>query len=181
MGSFYLESAVGFRSKSRQFSFYAVPELTLGEGAINPSAGSATGGTLVFVSGKKFARSARLSCRFGGDGDATAYVRSPVTAATLVSSTLISCRTPERVGHVAGNVDVRVSINGAHFTPLGQLSFSYTVPERVFHLLPPSGSHLGGTEGSYCKVVLVCRGKQLTLPTAPRPTQLCSHGRRDEL
>ena len=147
VGSFYLESAVGFRSRSRQFSFYSQPQLSSGGSAIHPSSGSATGGTLIFISGQMFLQSTRLSCRFGSDTDATVYVSSPVVRATFLSSTLISCRTPERVGHVAGKVPVRVSVNGEHFSPLGQLSFTYTVPERVFHVVPPSGSHLGGTDG----------------------------------
>lgn len=147
VGSFYLESAVGFRSRSRQFSFYSQPQLTSGGSAIHPSSGSATGGTLIFISGQKFLQSTRLSCRFGSDSDATAYVSSPIALATFLSPTLISCRTPERVGHVAEKVSVRVSVNGEHFSPLGQLSFRYTVPERVFHVVPTSGSHLGGTDG----------------------------------
>jgi hypothetical protein len=93
---------------------------------------SGRAGQVVTVSGRHFAQSSELSCRFGLDGSLRGQ---------YVSSTLVECKVPERG---AGTVTVTVSNNGADMSPT-LVWYSYSAASVAFSMAPSSGPVSGGT------------------------------------
>jgi hypothetical protein len=95
------------------------------------------------VSGRHFAQSGELSCRFGLDGSSRGQ---------YVSSTLVECNAPERG---AGTVTVTVSNNGGVDARTGQIAFEYKAGLSVRVIRPSHGPVTGGTS-----VTLIGAGMQ---------------------
>ena len=93
---------------------------------------SGRGGQVVTVSGRHFAQSGELSCRFGLDGSSRGQ---------YVSSTLVRCKVPERG---AGTVTVTVSNNGVEAGLEGVL-FALQDLKSVWKVHPSNGPVSGGT------------------------------------
>ena len=104
---------------------------------------SGRGGQVVTVSGRHFAQSGELSCRFGLDGSSRGQ---------YVSSTLVRCKAPERG---AGTVTVTVSNNGGLDARTGQIAFEYKAGLSVRVIRPSHGPVTGGTS-----VTLIGAGMQ---------------------
>jgi plastocyanin len=97
---------------------------------VSPSSGTATGGTVVSISGTNFSTSGTTTVTFGG---------SAATNVNVASSTSITATTP---AHAAGTVDVVVNTGGSSATASG--AFTY-VALSVTSITPNTGSTAGGT------------------------------------
>ena len=127
--------------------FFSYENATTRVDATLPVAGPSSGGSLLNVSGVGFADLGQLTCRFGSP--------AMVSNATLVSSSMVQCRSPPYSGPVvfsAASVAskrewVRVSLNGQQYF-FSDFRFVYYSQERVrVSALVPQGSELaGGTQ-----------------------------------
>lgn len=97
-----------------------------------PASGSALGGTLVRVSGKGFADSNELACKFG----------EALAKATFVSAQEVVCETPS-VGSNTSRVGLAVSNNGLEWA--AALPFAYSPQPRAYANKPSGGPVSGGT------------------------------------
>ncbi|MEU4317677.1 ice-binding family protein [Nocardia fluminea] len=119
---------------------YGVPAPTLT--SVNPSSGTAAGGTTVVLTGTNLTGVTAVS--FGG---------TPATSFTVNSSTQITAVTP---AHAAGAVQVTVTAPGG--TSNG-VAFTYIAVPTLISVVPSSGPPSGGT-------VVVLTGTGLTGATA---------------
>ena len=98
-----------------------------------PALGPVRGGTIVSVTGQNFLNVESLSCRFGNPF-------FTVLARYLTSKTL-ECITP---AHVAGLVNIEVSLNGQQFNSINA-QYLYHEPSIIQGLTPYSGPTEGGS------------------------------------
>ena len=123
---------------NQDFSSSGVTFEYLGSPAVNvlrPGFGPVGGGVLVEITGGPFwERSATLGtlyCRFGAEGYAKAM---------RINDKVIECLAP---AHVAGEVPVEVSINGADYTD-SRVTFAFINP-TIRYIEPVLGPERGGT------------------------------------
>ncbi|KAL9189515.1 hypothetical protein ACHAXT_009190 [Thalassiosira profunda] len=104
----------------------------------SPSSGSLLGGTEISLVGKSFVATDAMLCRFGRLGS------SP---AAFVSSTEVTCSTPDMSKDVdeVTEVGVSVSLNGVDY-PEAAARFHFTPPATIHSMFPAQGSVNGGTE-----------------------------------
>jgi hypothetical protein len=102
--------------------------------SVTPAFGPEVGGTLVTVTASAFPSATSAWCRFDRGG--------AVVAATVASSTAVTCRTP---AHAPGTVQVAVSANNADFSESVALLFEFEPWSAVARLVPASGPTSGGT------------------------------------
>ena len=121
------------RTVKKFLSNYAIDVLS-----IAPSMGSVLGGTDVSIIGKSFVPNELLTCRFGD---------IEIVPAIFVSSTEISCVSPDASKHLqnATTVDVQVSLNGVDFSP-ATVQYQFSPPAFVQSIHPAQGSVNGGTQ-----------------------------------
>jgi hypothetical protein len=107
---------------------------------LSPSIGPEQGGTVVSVSGKGFADTGKLSCRF-------------VVPATFASATALKCTSPDLTSGASPNehkiangrlVSVEVSLDGLQYTSQG-VQFTVYAPVTVAKVEPSSGPVSGGS------------------------------------
>ena len=111
-----------------------------------PVAGPSAGGSLLNVSGQGFAFLGGIFCRFG--------VEDRVVPATLVSASMMLCRSPVTTSPVAGLVSeygqlemVQVTLNAQQYTSSAASFYAFDQTRvRVSSLVPRGGPMAGGTE-----------------------------------
>jgi len=123
-------------SRDGNFFEYAASPIVSG---ISPSSGSQAGGTIITVTGRNFTPTASASCRFG---------TSSSTSATYVSSTLVTCPSPENLQ--PGDHKLQVSWNeGVELssTPDNSdyVTFTSYSEAKIMSVFPTLGSNTGGT------------------------------------
>ena len=106
----------------------------------SPSSGSFFGGTEISIIGKSFVSTENLTCQFG-DFD--------VSKAAFVSSTEVTCVTPDvsKVTLSSVDFDVRISLNGVDYSP-ASAPFRFTPRAAIYGIYPDQGSISGGSEVS---------------------------------
>ena len=131
----------------------------------SPSSGSVLGGTEVSIIGKSFALAESLACHFGDWGTARA---------TFLSSTKISCITPDIRREIAGvastpyyDTGIHVSMNGVDVSS-AKAQFQFTPVAIVSSIYPSQGSVGGGT-------IVTVKGSNL-LASAASNSALCVFG-----
>ena len=130
------------------FFEYLTSGLDVQLSSVLPAAGPSAGGSLLNVSGQGFAALGSVLCRFGTDDQSS--------AASVVSSSLIQCRSPAisdplssdgRVG-VAGQREwLHVSLNGQEYTSSLVSFLAYDASRvHVSAVMPRGGPLAGGTD-----------------------------------
>lgn len=129
-----------FSTTAARFTYYDAtqpPTLSSFSPHFGPRSGS---GVVLHVSGNNFAPTATLACSVGG----------VVSAATFDSSRLVRCALPSILGSDAdgsADVAVRVTTDGATYTELDGLLFTYhdpRLPPTISFVTPTSGNVSGG-------------------------------------
>lgn len=105
------------------FAFHHPVELT----AVSPVAGSVAGGTTVTIMSTGVPNTQSLRCKFGDE----------LVPATWLTASALQCVSPPAPQHVAGTVDLSVSLNSAEAS--APLHFQYTAAVTVAQLVPTSG------------------------------------------
>jgi len=108
--------------------------------SIHPKRGSKDGGTIVTVNGSNFVESEDLQCFFGPKAS------TPASPATYISSTQITCVTPQSVSTTTATATASLYItnNLADFT-LSPIKFHYISNPFVLSVSPLSGPVEGST------------------------------------
>ncbi len=113
-------------SAADQFTYVGAPTVT----SISPTAGPATGGTSVIITGANF--SGATAVNFGG---------TPATGFTVNSATQITATAPAGTG----TVDIRVTSAGGTSATSAADQFTYVGAPTVTSISPTAGSSAGGT------------------------------------
>jgi hypothetical protein len=120
-----------FISTNVVFEYVRVPEVY----SIDPSFGSESGNTRVYISGKSFGAQGHVLCEFGSIAHRVLAIRK--------SDTLLYCDSP---AHIPTQVDFRMSLNGQQYISSDLLlTFDYLDAHSVHKLVPSSGPKTGGT------------------------------------
>ena len=98
--------------------------------SIEPNSGSHVGGTLVTITGKKFAQSHDIKCHFG----------ESATDAAFLNDKQLQCRSPS---HRLGVVPFYVSTFETKV--MSDLAFEFYMPHQVISAFPLNGPYRGGT------------------------------------
>ena len=140
---------VDFTNDAVQFRYLPTPSVL----AVSPSAGAASGGSVLRVHGASFVDSDLLACvfRWGGDDSAAAAV---TVDARWITPDVITCQTPavpeEVLAGAAADSNAVVAAVTVTNTRLeesaGSVAFAYSLLPRVVAVSPASGSVRGGTQ-----------------------------------
>ncbi|MDR3454951.1 MAG: IPT/TIG domain-containing protein, partial [Rhodoferax sp.] len=131
-------NGIDFSTTSTTFTYVDLPTV----GALTPTAGASTGGTVVTLTGTGFQAVSSLACRFGVEG--------PVVAAVFLTPQQVQCVAPLVTVDWSGTcgnvwpVGVEVTVNGEDYSVSG-MQFQYVPVANVSSVSPGRGPAAGGT------------------------------------
>ena len=123
-----IDGGVSWHYSTQSYGYYRFPTIL----SVSPRSGPSSGGTIVIVTGTNFALTSRLSCRFGKQD----------VAAAFLNSSAIRCICPiQRSTSIA----IGVSLNGLDFSVTNGTVFDFYAPPAPIRAMPPSAPILVST------------------------------------